>query len=192
VLCLSEHWPSVIQCSKQQDWWKERVEFLVGKPLQARRGNWSGVYRDNDLIVPVLLELGLEISSLASALDEVVLCNNVAALKLFLADTNATLASHHNLVVIAIREGSTECLSMLLEDSRVNCRHMHPVREAVYYCQPAALRLLLANNRSDPGDWQNEAIKIAARRAALLLRALGRMIYRYVQDAYGTSRSDCC
>ncbi|CAH6419563.1 Hypothetical protein POVR2_LOCUS68 [uncultured virus] len=178
VLSQSEHWPSIGLASKQQDWWKERLEFLVGKPLQARSGNWAGVYRDiekygvrfdvdmnyyNDLIVPVLLELGADPSAYWIALS-VASCNNVSGLKLLLSDSRTDLTS--GIVAVAAQEGSIDCLALLLEDGRVDPAALEnlAIRRAVENYRPEVLRLLLADKRTNPGELENEAIKMAAGR----------------------------
>ena len=185
VLSQSQHWGSIAKSTKNQDWWRERTEFLVGKSLNQRKGNWAGVYRDiekygpqfhesmnyyNDIIVPVLLELGADPSGPKFGLvGTVAACNNVTALKLLLADKRVDPTDYWTsgtVVAQAAAEGSLECLVLLLEDGRFKPQELEDlaIRRAVERYRPEALRLLLNDKRTDPGALDNDAIKTAATR----------------------------
>ena len=173
-----------LDAAKDQEWWYHRIEHLVGKSLQSREGNWAGVYRDfvkngpiftskhnyyNQLIVPVLYEIGADIDSSVGygtdyIIGRVAACNDANALKLILSDSRIKPSKHTDCLSPSVIAGSIECLHILLADGRINPAAIEnvAVQRAVEEYQMEALVILLADKRVDPSGLDNDALKSAA------------------------------
>ena len=181
VLSRSQYWPTITSSTKDQDWWRQRIEFLVGRPLQSRRGNWAGVYRDiekygvqfapnnnyyNNIIVQVLLELGADPGRNKELVSDVARCNNASALELLLADRRVYIDPYSNPIVRAAENGSVGCLILLLKDSRYHpgtSDENLPLLLSIENYQNEAVKLLLSDRRVDPSRLDNGPLKQAVR-----------------------------
>lgn len=146
VLASTPLWEDVKRASYDQVWWFRRVEYLVTRELQYRTGEWNRVYASlsqcglefnayqdyrSTLLIQVLLELG---------------------------------GKPDSLVLNAIAERATgEGFSLLLYNRDVVQDNVSGLMLgfAADSGNLGVMRLLLADSRVDPSDYNNEAILLA-------------------------------
>ncbi|CAH6420926.1 Hypothetical protein POVR2_LOCUS293 [uncultured virus] len=167
-------WSAVALASQDQNWWFKRTEWLVGRELTQRIGDWKSAYKSlsenglsfsdehdysNPLVIRVLLEMGADPGqgNLSSMIDA-----PVELYALLLNDPRVDVVEQgEGALVMAAIDGQLDILKLLLDDARVRTRSA--LNSAVNAGHVEVVRMLLSYDRVDPSEGKNVAIRTAVK-----------------------------
>jgi ankyrin repeat protein len=156
-------WDSINDAARYPTWWFERTEYLVGRNLKYREGDWKTVYNSlligglkfsemqdyTLLLVQVLFEIGAD-----PTLDYYDLMRGLAktgteeAIRLVFSDTRVDVTAENNMgIYAACQYGNTKMVKILLSYPEVNLVVEDPLEQAVENGYLDIVQLMLADNR---------------------------------------------
>lgn len=131
-------WNIISNFCAHQEWWYRRTEYLVGRSLISRVGEWSHVYRSisnageaifiecqdysSKLLVPVLLELGADpTTNYEDIVSDLAYSGCEEAIVAFFSDPRVDPTSYDNAALkCACRYGNGWMLNLLLSNPQVD------------------------------------------------------------------------
>ncbi|CAH6420936.1 Hypothetical protein POVR2_LOCUS295 [uncultured virus] len=173
ALSKTSIWPAVARASLDQNWWFKRTEYLVGRELVHRIGDWGRVYKSlsqyglqfamgqdygSDLLLEVLFDLDTEVD-LGIILPGIARKATEQGMLLVLSRIE-DLSRDNQALCQAAEAGNLAALSILLADGRIDPAYDESLalRYAVLEGHTDCVKLLLADERVDASAEHNQAI----------------------------------